>query len=85
VQRTDEVIDPDNRDNLVGDKNLDRFGHGSNDAFIVYIRNDQLEIVYEVVLSPNSYAEEVHGFSHEGYLSWKPRTDAARERDEPED
>jgi hypothetical protein len=80
----DEVIDPDNRDNLVGDKNLDRFGHGSNDPSIVYIRNDRLELVYELVLSPNSYAEEVHGFSHEGYHRGNLERMRARERDEPE-
>lgn len=61
----DEVIDPNDIDRLVGEKNLDRFGHGSNDASIVYIRNDALEIIYEVVKSPNSYVEEVHGFSHD--------------------
>jgi hypothetical protein len=61
----DEVIDPDyERDKLIGEGNLDRFGHGSGDPSIVYIRNDKLELIYEVVKSPNSYAEVVHGFTH---------------------
>lgn len=58
----DNVIDKDERDILVGEANLNRFGHGSGDSHKVYIRNDKLEIQMEVILSPNSYAEEVHGF-----------------------
>lgn len=57
----DEVIDPTERAKLIGEANLDKFGHGSGDASIVYIRNDELEMQFEVVRSPNSYAEEVHG------------------------
>lgn len=58
----DDVIDPAERDKLIGEANLEKFGHGSGDASIVYIRNDHLEMQFEVVRSPNSYAEEVHGF-----------------------
>jgi hypothetical protein len=58
----DEVIPEDERDRILGEANLEKFGHGSNDASIVYIRNDKLEMDLEVVRSPNSYAEEVHGF-----------------------
>lgn len=58
----DEVIDPAEREKLIGEANLEKFGHGSGDSSIVYIRNDQLEMQFEVVRSPNSYAEEVHGF-----------------------
>lgn len=61
---TDEVVDPAKRDELLGEANLERFGHGSNDADIVFIRNDNLEMVIEVTRSPNSFAEEVHGFTH---------------------
>jgi gas vesicle protein len=81
----DSVIDPDRRDNLIGDGNLNRFGHGSNDPSIVYVRNDTLELVYEVVKSPNSYAEEVHGFSHEAWDRGNLERMRARERDEPEE
>jgi hypothetical protein len=80
----DEVIDPDERDGLIGDANLDRFGHGSNDASIVYVRNDKLELVYEICKSPNSFAEEVHGFSHSEYGKNLERM-RVRERDESED
>jgi|SoiMethySBSTD1v2_1073268.scaffolds.fasta_scaffold1294117_1 hypothetical protein len=50
------------RDTLIGEANLNRFGDGSEDPNKVYIRNDHLEMQMEVIRSPNSYAEEVHGF-----------------------
>lgn len=80
----DEVIDPADRDDLVGEANLDRFGHGSGDSSIVYIRNDNLEIMYEIVRSPNSYAEEVHGFQHEGWDRGNVERMRRRERDHGE-
>jgi hypothetical protein len=80
----DEILDPDKRDEILGEDNLDRFGHGSQDASIVYIRNDKLELVYEVVRSPNWYAEEVHGFSHTDYGRNLERM-RVRERDEQEE
>lgn len=58
----DEVIDEADREKIIGETNLEKFGHGSGDHDIVYIRNDKLEMDIEVVKSPNSYAEEVHGF-----------------------
>lgn len=63
----DEIVDPDKRNMVVGEQNLLRFGHGSNDPHIVFVRNDSLEIQYEIVKSPNHYAEEVHGFQHSDY------------------
>lgn len=64
----DEVIGAgEERNKLVGETNLNKFGHGSGDANIVYIRNDALEMQFEIVRSPNSYAEEVHGFQHSDY------------------
>lgn len=77
----DEVIDKDERDQLIGEANLNRFGHGSGDPSTVYIRNDKLEMQMEVVLSPNSFAEEVHGFQH----SENPIKRYRRERRSPED
>lgn len=62
---SDEVMSEAERERLIGEANLTKFGHGSGDNSIVYIRNDQLEIDFEVVRSPNSYAEEVHGFEPE--------------------
>ena len=81
----DEIVDPSDIDRLVGERNLNRFGHGSNDASIVYIRNDELTIIYEVIKSPNSYAEEVHGFSHDDIYYRNLERMRARERDEQDD
>ena len=44
--------------NVVGDL---RFGHGSNDPNVVYIRNDRLKAEYEVLLNSGSYQEEILG------------------------
>lgn len=61
----DEVLDRADRERIVGETNLGKFGHGSGDANAVYIRNPKLEMDIEVIRSPNSYAEEVHGFDPE--------------------
>lgn len=61
---SDEVIDEADRERLIGEASLEQFGHGSGDSSIVYVRNDVLKCDFEVVRSPNSYAEEVHGFQH---------------------
>ena len=85
MRRTRQVIGVDERNALLGEERWSRFGHGSNDAAIVYIRNDQVEIIYEVVRSPISYAEEVHGFSHDDAYRGNLERMRARERDERED
>lgn len=45
----------------IGDDHLVRFGSGSKDNNIVYIRNEKLQCDYEVVKSTGSYLEEVLG------------------------
>jgi len=81
----DEIIDPADRDGMFGEANLERFGHGSNDPSVVYVRNDTLELVYEVVKSPNSYSEEVHGIRHEGWNRGNLERMRRTERDDPEE
>lgn len=84
----DEVIGPEDRNQLVGEKSLLLFGHGSNDAAIVFVRNDKLELVFEIVQSPNSYAMEVHGldgFTHDSRYHRNLERMRTRERDEPDD
>jgi hypothetical protein len=49
-------------DSLVGDKNLTRFGHGSKDNNVVYIENDDLQLLFEVVRNKGNYARDVLGF-----------------------
>jgi hypothetical protein len=56
----DEVID--NVEALVGEKNLARFGHGSDDKNLVYIRNERIGAEYEIAYSGGKYSDEVHGF-----------------------
>lgn len=58
----DTIIE--DQDMVVGAANLDKFGHGSQDANIVYVRNDELGVDVEVCRSQQAYAEAVHGFKH---------------------
>lgn len=65
----DDVLSEDDKvvedpDEIVGVENLGKFGHGSNDPNVVYVRNDVIEVCYEIARSTGSYAEEVHGFEH---------------------
>lgn len=53
----------DNIEDYVGKHNLQRFGHGSGDPKVVYIRNELKEMDYEVLRSDGSYAEEVLGLT----------------------
>ena len=63
---TDEHDKPlEQTDKLVGDEHLVRFGSGSKDKNIVYVRNDRLGIDYEIVRSTGSYLEEVLGMPEE--------------------
>lgn len=65
-------------ESTVGVRNLTRFGHGSRDSNIVYIRNERLELDFEVTLNQGSYAEEVMGFQH----SENPRVRKGRRGDD---
>jgi hypothetical protein len=56
----DETVDGD-WDQIIGVDNLMRFGQGSNDENIVYIRNVQLELDVEVARSTGKYSVEVAG------------------------
>lgn len=58
----EEIVSEQDRERILGEKNLMRFGHGSNDPSVVFIRNDSLATVFEVVKTPGHYAAEVHGF-----------------------
>jgi hypothetical protein len=69
----------EDKEKVAGEANLEKFGHGSDDPNIVYIRNDVLEIEMEIVKNDGSFAEIVHGFKHGEYGS----TRKARFDDEP--
>lgn len=49
-------------DSIVGEGNLDRFGHGSRDPNILYIRNEHLDIDFEIVRNEGKYSEQILGF-----------------------
>lgn len=51
----------ENRDEIIGPGVLNRFGHGTDDYNIVYVRNPVLELEMEICRSPGSYQEEVLG------------------------
>lgn len=51
----------DNTDYTVGDDNLQRFGHGSGDHNVVYVRNEKMGHDFEIIRSNGSYKKEVLG------------------------
>ena len=48
-------------DDLVGEGNLLRFGYLSGDQRVLYVRNEQKELEFEILLSDRAYTEEVLG------------------------
>lgn len=48
---------------IVGSENLSKFGYGSRDRNVVYVRNEKLESDYAIALSMGEFAKEVAGFS----------------------
>lgn len=61
----DVMVDEDNKpllhgDEIVGQNNL-RFGHGTDDENVVYVRNDKLELEMEICRVPQSFEAEVLG------------------------
>ena len=58
-------------DKMIGEDHLVRFGHGSKDRNIVYVRNDRLETDFEVIKSTGSFLEEVLGIVSDDSTSLK--------------
>ncbi len=63
VDEADEVITK--KDEVVGLENLTKFGHGSGDPSVLYIRNDRLQQDMEILLHKSHYAKEVLGLEEE--------------------
>lgn len=59
----DEIVDEVDR--IVGLENLEKFGHGSGQQHVVYVRNDSLSMDIEILRSESDYAEVVHGLNIE--------------------
>ena len=53
----------DDVENTVGRDNLTKFGRGSGDANVVYIRNEARHVDYEVIQDASSYMEKVLGIT----------------------
>lgn len=62
--RDDDTVITD-QDATVGLGNLAKFGHGSGDPNIVYIRNEELKVDLEIVHSDGKYAVDVAGFKED--------------------
>lgn len=66
----DKLTDTDNtvlnnRETLVGRDALMKFGHGTDDSNIVYVRNPAIELEIEIIRHNGTYAEEVQGLERE--------------------
>ena len=61
VDERDQPID--NVEYIVGDDNLTKFGHGSNDHNVVYVRNEKIGTDFEIIRSKGSYQHEVLGLN----------------------
>lgn len=55
----------DSIDYTIGIENLSKFGEGSGDGRIVYIRNEYIDVDFEVILHQGNYSEIVHGITKE--------------------
>ena len=51
----------ENRENLIGNKALEKFGHGADDRNFVFVRNPELELEMEIIRVPGRYEVEVQG------------------------
>lgn len=49
---------------IVGSENLSKFGHGSGDRNVVYVRNPKIEVLFEITYHSGEYAKEVAGLTH---------------------
>lgn len=63
----DVLIDADNDvvpdvDMVIGENTLNCFGHGSNDPYVVYVRNDDLETDFKINYQSGSYEVSVLGY-----------------------
>lgn len=57
-------IPVENTDMVIGDDNLTKFGLGSRDKNVLYVRNEKIETDFELIQSSGSYTDEVLGLQH---------------------
>ena len=63
TDETETKIEDSNR--LVGAYNLERFGHGTDDWDVLYVRNEEVKMEFEICRVNKSYEEEVEGITHD--------------------
>lgn len=80
----DKDVPVPDADATVGDETLTQFGHGSKDNRVVYVRNERLEMDFEIALSDGKFQVEVLGFDDPDALkhSHRPGIRKFRESDE---
>ncbi|WNN94564.1 hypothetical protein SEA_LEWANDO_61 [Arthrobacter phage Lewando] len=57
----DEIMEPGNVAELLGNENLKHFGENPDDPDVIHIRNEAKGVDYELIRNPLSYAEVVLG------------------------
>lgn len=78
----DEQSVPTDVAETIGVYNLERFGHGSGDNNIVYVRNEKLELDFEVLRSDGKFAQQVYGFIEHSHRPGKRKDRRFRGDDE---
>jgi hypothetical protein len=63
---TDEQEQPiTNADDLVDLNHMSKFGHGTDDFNVLFVRNDSISMEYEICRMSTSYEEEIAGLSND--------------------
>lgn len=77
----------DDQDAMVGLANLPKFGHGSGDPNVVYVRNPELQLEMEIIHSDGKFSEQVRGMeqprSEDGKFA--PKGDPRKRRSRGQD
>lgn len=68
VLADDQDVVVEDEYSVVGPVALTRFGHGSKDNNVVYVRNPKMDMDFEIIRSTGKYAREVLGFNDEPEL-----------------
>jgi hypothetical protein len=55
TDEAEEIVE--NPDTVVGTFNLDKFGHGADDVDVLYVRNQRLQMEFEICRTDESYQE----------------------------
>lgn len=78
----------DDQDAMVGLGNLAKFGHGSGDPNIVYVRNPELQLEIEIIHSDGEFSKQRRGIpieepERDKHGRFKPRNDQSPPESDP--